>query len=191
MGLRKNLGRVAGFMVLAFSIAACAGGPSRPATPDRVSLSSLPKAASANAMGDDAFSRATFDAINADRVAQGIPPLSPDTQLQHAAAVHSADMAARKFIGHYNPDRQGPNERVLAVWPEFKGSLAENIAALTGPLAKKEGTSPEELATALLRQWRASPQHRKNIRTTSFTIGGVGIARDGDTVYVTTLFATP
>tara|TARA_R110000868_G_scaffold13397_3_gene62565 strand:- start:20 stop:595 length:576 start_codon:yes stop_codon:yes gene_type:complete len=191
MGLRKRPGQTAGFLLLALTLAACAAGPTRPAPPDRVSLSSLPQAASAIAMGDDAFSRATFDAINADRVAEGIPPLSPDTQLQHAAAVHSADMAVRKFIGHYNPDRQGPNERMLAVWPEFKGSLAENIAAMTGPLAKKEGTRPEDLANALVRQWRASPSHRKNMRAAAFTIGGVGIAREGDTVYVTTLFATP
>tara|TARA_R110000868_G_scaffold29322_5_gene108976 strand:- start:39301 stop:39876 length:576 start_codon:yes stop_codon:yes gene_type:complete len=191
MGLRKRLSQTAGFVLLALTLAACAGGPARPTAPDRVSLSTLPEGASATAMGDDAFSRATLDAINADRVAEGIPPLNPDTQLQHAAAVHSADMAGRKFIGHYNPDRQGPNERMLAVWPEFKGSLAENIAAMRGPLAKKEGTRPEDLANALVKQWRASPQHRKNMRNTDFTIGGVGIARDGDTVYVTTLFATP
>lgn len=191
MGLGKKLGLTTGFVVLAVALAACAGGPSRPPAPDPVNLSSLPQGASAKAMGDDAFSRATFDAINADRVAEGIPPLSPNTQLQHAAAVHSADMALRKFIGHYNPDRQGPNERVLAVWPEFKGSLAENIAAMNGPLAKKEGTRPEDLANALVRQWRASPQHRKNMRNADFTIGAVGVAREGDTVYVTSLFATP
>ena len=191
MGLCKRLGQTSGLLLLTLTLAACASGPSRPLPPDRVSLSSLPQEASARAMGDDAFSRATLDAINADRVAEGIPPLSPDTQLQHAAAVHSADMAVRKFIGHYNPDRQGPNERMLAVWPEFKGNLAENSAALSGPLAKKEGTTPEDLANALVKKWRASPQHRKNMRNTAFTIGGVGIAREGNTVYVTTLFATP
>jgi uncharacterized protein YkwD len=142
-------------------------------------------------MGDDAYSRATLNAINAYRADHGIPPLSPNAELQRAAAIHSADMSARNYVGHFNPDNQGPKERLLAVWPDFAGDFAENIASFQGNLALKDQTSPETLANALVSQWVKSPSHRKNIRQAAYTISGIGIARNGDKIYVTQVFGTP
>lgn len=181
--------RIGVFVCLVPLLAACATG-TKPPPPTRVSTTSLPAAAQ-SAMGDDAYSRATLNAINADRAEHGIPPLSSNSELQKAAAIHSADMAARNYTGHFNPDNQGPKERLMAVWPDFTGDFAENIASFEGKLALKDQTSPETLANALVSQWVKSPSHRKNIRRAAYTISGIGIARSGDKIYVTQVFGTP
>lgn len=173
---------------LALILSACASGSNMaPPPPVQVSVDSLPAAAKQAAMGASEDSRAILAAVNAYRAEHGIPPLAPNRELQYAAAVHSADMVQRKFFGHFNPDGQGPGERLQAAWPEFKGSFAENVAALdnAGPL------NAQELAEALVKQWVASPAHRKNIRNAAYTLSDIGIARAGERVYVTEIFATP
>jgi uncharacterized protein YkwD len=174
---------------LVLLLAACASARSTMPTPPpaRVNLTSLPGAASSAAQGEDELSRAVLGAINAYRSQHGAHPLADDASLQRAAAVHSADMSIRSFIGHYNPDGQGPKERMLAVDPNFHSDLAENIAVLSG----MNGKSASEIAAELVRQWVASPDHRKNLRSADYTRSGVGIARKGDTVFATQLFAGP
>lgn len=173
---------------LALLLTACATtGTTPPPPPARVNLASLPAAASGAAQGEDELSRALLGSINAYRVQHGAAPLAEDASLQRAAAVHSADMSLRNFIGHYNPDGQGPKERVAAVAPDFHGDLAENIAVLDG----MGGKSADEIAAALVKEWVSSPPHRKNLKSANYTRSGIGIARKGDTVYATELFAGP
>jgi uncharacterized protein YkwD len=173
---------------LALFLTACAGGNNlAPPPPVQVSVDSLPEAAKKAAMGESEDSRAILAAINEYRADHGIPPLSANRELQYAAAVHSADMAQRGFFGHFNPDGQGPGERLKAAWPEFKGSFAENVAVLDNP----SPMSSQELADALVKQWIASPPHRKNIRNAAYTLSDIGIARSDERIYVTELFATP
>jgi len=95
-------------------------------------------------------------------------------------------MAARNFFGHYNPDGQGPGERLQAVSPGFHSDYAENIAMFDGVTK----VSPEILAEAFVKQWVSSPLHRKNIRNGSYVRSGVGIARVDKKVYATEVFAT-
>jgi uncharacterized protein YkwD len=182
MGMRARLTILA---ALGLMLAACATG-NVPEKPTRVS-NTLPPAAISGAHGSDASTRAILNTVNIYRGEHGIPPLSGNAELQRAAAIHSADMAQRHFAGHFNPEGQGPNERLLAVWPEFKGTYAENIAVL----GNVSGLSPEGLAKACMKLWIASPGHRKNIRSEDYTLSDVGIAHDGDKVYVTELFARP
>jgi uncharacterized protein YkwD len=174
---------------IALLLAACSSAMSTmPAPPPaRVNLSSLPSGASATAQGEDELSRAVLAAINGYRRQHDAPPLADDASLQRAAAVHSADMSLRNFIGHYNPDGQGPKERVLAVSPDFKSDLAENIAVMDG----MGGKSADAIAAEFVKQWVASPDHRKNLKSANYTRSGVGIARKGDTVFATELFAGP
>lgn len=182
MGFRV---RMLAMLVMMPALAACATQSNGPPPPVRVNVASLPAGASAAAQGEDALSRAVLTAINGYRTAHDAPAMTSDPALQRAAAVHSADMSLRNFVGHYNPDGQGPTERVMAVLPTFTGDLAENIAVIDGA----GGKSPDAIAAELLKLWVASPQHRKNIRNGAYTSSGVGIARKGDTVYATELFA--
>ncbi|HEX7777270.1 MAG TPA: CAP domain-containing protein [Parvibaculum sp.] len=174
---------------LSLLLGACASAMSTmPAPPPaRVNVASLPAGASAAAQGENELSRAVLDAINAYRAQHDVPALADDASLQRAAAVHSADMSLRNFIGHYNPDGQGPKERVLAVSPDFKSDLAENIAVMDG----MGGKSANAIAAEFVKQWVASPGHRKNLKSADYTRSGVGIARKGDTVFATELFAGP
>jgi hypothetical protein len=121
----------------------------------RVNTSSLPAQAEASAQADTPLARALLDEVNAFRKSKGAGPLSVDPCLQKAAAVHSQDMALRDFFGHFNPDDQGPKERVLAVDEDYKGSLAENIVFVQGPekafhqMAQQPRTSAEHAGSEL------------------------------------------
>ena len=149
----------------------------------RVNTSSLPAQASASAQEDSPLARALLDEVNAFRKSKGVSPLVLDPRLQKAAAVHSQDMALRNYFGHFNPEDQGPKERVLAIDENYKGSLGENIVYV-----QDTKLDDEALAKKLFTKWRNSPAHRKNMQDPSFTITGMGVARSGNKVYATEVF---
>ena len=175
--------------VLGFILAGCASQQAgvAPPPPQRVNVASLPEGASAAAQGETPLTSAVLAAVNAYRSAHGAGALTDDGGLQRAAAVHSADMSLRNFIGHFNPDGQGPRERVMAVKPDFKSPVGETIAVLKGVGAK----APENIAEEVLKEWVMSPPHRKIIRDKGYTASGVGVATSGDLLYVTEVFAGP
>jgi uncharacterized protein YkwD len=47
----------------------------------------------------------------------------------------------------------------------------------------------QAFARRIVQTWLASPQHRDNLADSAYTRTGVGAAVNGDTVYVTELFA--
>jgi uncharacterized protein YkwD len=180
---------MAAMLALTLALAACASARSTmtPPPPDRVNVTSLPQGASAAAQSGDPISQAVLSAVNQYRAGHDAPALVNDASLEHVAAVHSADMSMRNFVGHYNPDGQGPKERLLAVMPDYKGDFAENIAVVKGLGSK----TPDAVAQDLVKKWAGSLDHRKNLRNAAFTRSGVGIAHEGDTIYATELFAGP
>ncbi|MES1991618.1 MAG: CAP domain-containing protein [Pseudomonadota bacterium] len=188
MGLSRHSGV---FTSLAFLLTACASGPDYVPPPLAVSTTSVPQAASNAAASDDPYSRAILGAVNRLRADHDIAALGEDSRLQRAAAVHSADMSMRGFVGDYNPDAQGPDERVKALWPDFKGRVGENIAVTESEAAATAGATPETLAAAIVKQWTAALNMRKNMRNGAFTLGGIGIARSADKIFVTGVFAAP
>lgn len=172
----------------ALLLTACAGQrTSVQAPPSRVSTGSLPKMASQKADLNDPARAALVAAINDYRRSKGIAPLADDKTLDKVAAVHSADMALRGFFGHYNPDGQGPRERVLALEPDSQNMVGENVLTLQGKVYM--AMSPDDLAKALLARWIASPPHRKNIEDAGYASSGVGLARQGEQVWATQVFA--
>jgi uncharacterized protein YkwD len=185
MGKMTGYRRMAASLGVLFLLAACASTQSNmaPPPPERVNLTSLPQGASAAAQGENALTRAVLANINDYRAKKSLPPLAEDQDLRRAAAVHSADMVTRGFLGHFNPDGQGPNERVKAVKPDFKGTVAENIGvtAISG--------TPDDTAAALMKLWVASPPHRKNMVGAAYTLAGVGAAEIDGKVFVTVVFA--
>jgi uncharacterized protein YkwD len=101
--------------------------------------------------------------------------------LRCAARVHSADMAARQFFDHVNPDGETPYDRFGHVG--FDYTLAgENIAA--------GQPTPEEVVAG----WMASQGHCENILESGFTHIGVGLHVEADDMYGrywTQTFGTP
>jgi hypothetical protein len=57
-----------------------------------------------------------------------MPPLSHNGFLHQAASAHTADMAARQFYGHVNPDGVGPNGRILATQYDLNTWFGTNPA---------------------------------------------------------------
>lgn len=174
------------YVLMALTLAACATqNAGEPPKPERVSLTSLPLPASAAAQGESALTRAILGAVNVYRGEKGVAPLAPDANLQRAAAIHSADMSLRNFIGSFNPDGQGTRERVLAVDPNHVGDVFETISLLHD----MAGQPPEAVAAAVVKGWTADPARRKVLKDAALTRSGVGVASKGSDIYVTEVFA--
>jgi uncharacterized protein YkwD len=102
--------------------------------------------------------------VNAERAANGCGPVAADEGLAAVARAHSADMVARDFFSHVNPDGLDPFERAAAAG---QSARAENIAA----------GQPD--ATAVMAAWMGSSGHRANILNCGLTRLGVGVGHGG------------
>ncbi|MET9245677.1 CAP domain-containing protein [Nonomuraea sp. NPDC003709] len=114
---------------------------------------------------------------NAERVKGGCDPLKHDARLRRAAFGHSADMAKNDYFDHDSQDGRDMVDRIRATG--FTGStLAENIAM------------GQRSAAEVVKGWMNSDGHRKNIMNCSYTLIGVGAAKDAQgQIYWTQDFA--
>lgn len=113
--------------------------------------------------------------VNQARAANGLAPFTLDPALVDVARRHSADMVARGYFAHLNPDGLDPFARMAAAGITYQAA-AENIAwAGDASLAH----------TALMN----SPGHRANLLNPQLGRIGIGIVRkDSMHVMVTQLF---
>ncbi|MFJ6929229.1 sigma-70 family RNA polymerase sigma factor [Streptomyces nigra] len=100
--------------------------------------------------------------VNKERAAAGCGPLAEDSLLDKSAQAHSADMAARDFFDHTNPDGAGPGQRITAAGYRWS-TYGENIAM------------GQQTPEAVMESWMNSPGHRANILNCSFKDIGVGV----------------
>jgi stress response protein SCP2 len=118
-------------------------------------------------------------ATNAERARHGLAPLTVDARLTAAAQAHSADMVARSFFAHENPDGSQVWDRALAAGYAYR-KVAENIAA------------GQRSAAEVVVGWMNSPGHRRNILDPELTQIGVGTATGGEYgIHWTQVFGTP
>ena len=105
-------------------------------------------------------------AMGADCGSQGMfgpaGPLTMQPALRCAARKHSADMDARDFFDHTNPDGQSPWDRMAMAGYGAYSNAGENIAA----------GSPDAAGT--MQQWMDSDGHCSNIMNPDFQQIGVG-----------------
>ncbi|GAA4638406.1 hypothetical protein GCM10023196_095980 [Actinoallomurus vinaceus] len=109
---------------------------------------------------------------NSERAKHGCGALTINARLARAAQGHSADMVARHFFDHTNPDGKGPGERLAAVG-YASGAWGENIAA------------GQQTPAAVMNSWMNSPGHRANILNCGFHAIGIGVAFGSGTPYGT------
>jgi uncharacterized protein YkwD len=111
----------------------------------------------------------TLCLLNVERGRVGLPPLVENPLLDRAAERHSADMVARRFFEHVNPDGVPPENRMAAAGYTLLpgGMTGENIAWGDGGLA-----SP----AAIMDGWMHSPGHRENILRPGFREVGIGVS---------------
>ncbi|MFE0416402.1 CAP domain-containing protein [Streptomyces tendae] len=127
----------------------------------------------------DGLARTTAEVVgltNRERAAAGLPALAVDARLTTAAQAHSADMVARDFYSHTDPDGGKPWDRAAAAGAARR-TVGENIAC--------GQRSPADVVEG----WMNSPGHRANILKSDFTHIGVGLAGGGRAgTYWTQLF---
>jgi uncharacterized protein YkwD len=97
--------------------------------------------------------------MNRVRGAHGLRPLSVDAELQRAARAHAVDMLHRDYFAH------GPFLSRLLSYGAAGPLFGENLAWGRGIRAR---------AQVMVRDWLASPSHRRNLLRGGFRRVGVG-----------------
>ena len=111
-------------------------------------------------------------ALNADRTALGLVPVRTDSRLMAIARARSADMVAKDYFSHSQPD--GRNVFDLLTGRSITWYNAGEIIAWNNyPMASTVETANY--------QWMHSPGHKAIIISKDFNYVGVGLAVDPDT----------
>lgn len=112
------------------------------------------------------------DAINAYRKENGLKPLKLDVNLTNAAKGHSRDLAKWDRISHYGSDGSNPWDRVKRSGYNAK-LAAENVG--TGQIDFNE----------VLKGWKNSPGHNKNLLLGDAEHMGIALVNDPKTEFKT------
>lgn len=120
---------------------------------------------------------------NAERARQGVEPLGSERRLERVAGDHSSEMAALDYFSHESPTpgHRTPFDRLRRAGVAYTHA-GENIAYY-------QGYSSRNLAPRVVADWMNSPGHRANILDPHYECIGVGVATEGDRIYVTQVFA--
>ena len=116
-------------------------------------------------------------ATNVERQNHNVPPLTFNGLLEKAAQKHAEDMLHRAYFDHENPDGLRSGDRIKAAgYGEFdmdpmcncvyKLYMGENIAR------------GQKSVEQVVREWMASPPHRKAMLSTDYNEIGIGIIDD-------------
>lgn len=124
-----------------------------------------------------------FAGMNAERAKNGLNALTWDARLADMARAHSADMLAKKYFSHNDPNGCGSSCRANNAGYGWM-AIGENIYMTEG----YNLTSTAE-AEMIVQGWMNSPGHRANILGSQFTNSGVGVAVQGDKVYITAMYS--
>lgn len=128
------------------------------------------------ALADRDYSRTSLDPakalalINQYRADKGLRPLKLNAQLTAAAKAHARDLAKWDRISHFGSDGSNPWDRVKRAG--YKASLAaENVG--TGQLTFQE----------VLRGWKESAGHNKNLLLADARHAGLALVQDPRTEF--------
>ena len=138
-----------------------------PATPTATAAAST---TACTAVATEGFALSLFGAINNERTSRGLAPLVLDGCVAYVAQLHSSDMAARGYFSHLTPE----GGTVFALLTQH--GVAYNWAGEN--LARNDYPANQTVAVAI-RDLMASPTHRQNILSGSFSRLGVSMAIDG------------
>ena len=111
-----------------------------------------------------------------------------DPELSTIARQRAADMAAKNYFAHKAPNGDTSASLLMAEDVHFQGVLGENMAAQHYDAT--QGIDIEAFARRFLATWLESAPHKENLAFAAYNRTGVGAAVNGDTVYVTQLFAS-
>jgi len=110
--------------------------------------------------------------LNADRTALGLVPVQVDTRLMAIARARSADMVAKDYFSHTQPDGRNVFDIITASRIAWY-SAGEIIAWNNYPIDSTTSTANS--------QWMGSPSHKAIVISPNFNYVGVGLAIDPST----------
>lgn len=110
------------------------------------------------------------DLINQYRADNKLKPLKLNAELTEAAKAHSRDLSKWDRISHYGSDGSNPWDRVKRTG--YKARLA----------AENVGTGQVDI-DEVIRGWRASPGHNKNLLLPDATEMGLALVQDPKTEF--------
>ena len=113
--------------------------------------------------------RALFDALNRERIAQGLPALQWDEALASAAREHAVRMAQRNTLSHQLPGEPAVQDRATRAGARFS-LIAENIAVAPNP-------------ATIHSAWMQSPHHRENILDPELNVVGIAVVKGSDGLF--------
>jgi uncharacterized protein YkwD len=173
-----NTRRAICFAVVAFLAQACAGTTTvAPPPPDpRTQMAAL--------------ELRIFEIVQDERhkVDPNAKVLALDSELVGVARAHSSDMATKNYFAHKSPDGTTSADLIMEADDKFQGLLGENLAAQHFIVGS--GIDVDIFAHRFVDSWLASPSHKENLAFAPYDRSGVGAAVEGNTIYVTQLFAT-
>ena len=128
----------------------------------------------------DVLAEQLYRLINLERALADVEPLDWDEDLAKVAQDYACRMIEGDFFGHVDPvTKSAPDHRLTLAGYEFD-VMGENLAL------------GQTTAAEVLDSWMASPSHRDNILSPSWTQLGIGIRTDPDgTVHWVLEFADP
>ena len=102
-----------------------------------------------------------FDLINQQRIANGLPALKIDSEVQRVAKIKAQDMVENNYFSHTSPTYGSPFDMLSSFKISYK-TAGENIA----------GNSSNSSA---VNAWMNSSGHKANILNSSFNYTGIGV----------------
>lgn len=123
-----------------------------------------------------AFEQQVIALINAQRAAQPtpLPPLTLNPGLAYAARYHAADMAHDGYFQHDTYDLVNGVPIPVCAWSERVARYYSGAAMLGENIAAGYATP-----AGVVSGWMASPDHRANILSSSYSETGVGYYSGG------------
>ena len=112
------------------------------------------------------------DLVNAYRKEKGLRPLKLQPALTEAARAHSRDLAKWDRISHFGSDGSNPWDRVKRAGYNAR-LAAENVG--TGQVTIEE----------VIKGWKASPGHNKNLLLPEAEHMGIALVQDSRTEFKT------
>jgi uncharacterized protein YkwD len=122
-----------------------------------------PGATAASAPHSGPFSRAMLRELNRMRASHHLPTLREDHHMDGGAASHSRDMARRGYFAH-------------GAWPGRVMAAAGSARSVGEVIGWRVQDSPSGEATAMVREWLGSPEHRRVLLDGDFHRIGIGRA---------------
>ncbi len=133
---------------------------------------------------DLSAARIVLNITNRARAVAEKPPVVWHEELADTARAHAGDLARRGYVEHVSPEGFEPSHRFWLISRTTIGSPSENIAY-------HRGSDAPATPADLVKLWRNSPGHWRNLLRPTHTHAAFAIVRRPEKAWLVGLFARP